>query len=77
MVLKKLELGFNKLSNDTIKLRKEKSMLGGQLGLCMAKKAGVEKELVKLKNDSNSTESTLKQKVVSAPTFQLPGSETA
>lgn len=67
-------MGFNKLSDANIKLRKEKSALGAQLGVRTAEKVGVEKELEKLKSESNATEFTLKQKVVSAPMFQLPGS---
>lgn len=70
MVLKELEVGFNKLSENNIQLRKEKSDLGAQLKARTAEKAAVEKELEKMKTDSNATEYGLKQKIVSTPTFQ-------
>lgn len=70
MVLKELEVGFNKLSENNIQLRKEKSDLGAQLKACTAEKAAVEIELEKMKTDSNATEYGLKQKIVSTPTFQ-------
>lgn len=68
--LKELELGFNKLSDNNIQLMKDKSELGAQLGARTAEKAAVEKELEKMKTDSNATEFGLKQKLVSTPTFQ-------
>lgn len=70
MVLKELEGGFNKLSDNNIQLRKEKSELGAQLGARTAEKAALEKELEKMKTDLNATEYGLKQKNVSTPTFQ-------
>lgn len=70
MVLKELEGGFNKLSENNIQLRKEKSELGAQLGARTAEKAALEKELEKMKTDLNATEYGLKQKTVSTPTFQ-------
>ena len=73
VVLQELEVGFNKLSENNIQLRKEKSELAAQLGARTAEKAAVEKELEKAKADSNATEYGLKQKYVSAPTFQPRG----
>lgn len=70
VVLKELEVGFNKLSENNIQLRKEKSELGAQLKARTAEKAAVEKELEKMKTDSNATEYGLKQKIVSTPRFQ-------
>lgn len=70
MVLKELEVGFNKLSDNNIQLRKEKSELGKQLGARTAEKLAVEKILEKLKTDSNATEFGLKQRIVSTPRFQ-------
>lgn len=67
---KELELGFNKLSDNNIQLMKDKSELGAQLGARTAEKAAVEKELEKMKTDSNATEVGLKQKLVSTPTLQ-------
>lgn len=60
-------MGFNKLSDNNIQLRKEKSELGAQLGARTAEKAAVEKELEKMKSDLNVTEFGLKQKLVSTP----------
>lgn len=69
---KELEVGFNKLSDNNIQLRKEKSELGAQLGARTAEKAAVEKELAKMKADSNATEFVLNQKLVSTLTLQKP-----
>lgn len=60
-------MGFNKLSDNNIQLRKEKSELGAKLGARTAEKAAVEKELEKMKSDLNITEFGLKQKLVSTP----------
>lgn len=73
MAVKDLELGFNKLSDNNIQLRKEKRELGNQLGVRTAEKAAVEKELEKMKSDCNITEFGLKQKYVSTPTVQRRG----
>ncbi|TNM88290.1 hypothetical protein fugu_006511 [Takifugu bimaculatus] len=61
--VKELEVGFNKLSDNNIQLRKEKSELGAQLGARTAEKAAVEKELEKMKSDFNVTEVGLKQRI--------------
>lgn len=63
-------MGFNKLSDNNIQLRKEKSELGAQLGARTAEKAAVEKELEKMKSDFNVTEFGLKQRIVSTPMLQ-------
>ncbi|KAM3876323.1 plasmalemma vesicle associated protein b [Diretmus argenteus] len=82
--VKELELNFNRLSENNIKLRKEKGELGAQLGARTAEKAALEKELGKLKTESNTTTTTLKQKMTqcetekrliltrSTPTLQCP-----
>lgn len=63
-------MGFNKLSDNNIQLRKEKSELGAQLGARTAEKAAVEKELEKMKSNLNVTEYGLMQKLVSTTTLQ-------
>ncbi|XP_062250636.1 plasmalemma vesicle associated protein b [Platichthys flesus] len=69
-----LEQNFNRLSENNIQLRKEKGELGAQLAACTGQKAALEKELAKLKTDSNTTQQQLKNKVAacektSASTF--------
>ncbi|KAM4547859.1 plasmalemma vesicle associated protein b [Odontesthes bonariensis] len=68
MRVKELELGFNRLSDNNIKLRKEKGELGAQLGARTAEKAALEKEMTKLKNDSNNMELELRKKVTNCET---------
>ncbi|MEQ2273815.1 hypothetical protein XENORESO_009413, partial [Xenotaenia resolanae] len=63
-----LEQGFNKLSKNNIDLRKEKGELGAQLAARTAEKAGLEKEMAKLKTEANNTEHELKKKIVSTET---------
>lgn len=63
-------MGFNKLSENNIQLMEEKKELKAQLSARASEKAAVKKELEKMKTDSNATEFTLKQKIVSAPMFQ-------
>lgn len=63
--MKELELNFNRLSENNIKLRKEKGELGAQLGARTAEKAAVEKELEKVKTEANTTVTQLRQKIVS------------
>ncbi|KAM4629409.1 plasmalemma vesicle associated protein b [Polymixia lowei] len=53
--VKELELNFNKLSENNIKLRKEKGELGTQLGARTAEKAALEKEVENLKTAANVT----------------------
>lgn len=65
IILKELEQGFNRLSENNIQLRKEKGELGAQLGARTAEKDALEKELAKLKIDANTTEHGLKEKLVS------------
>lgn len=70
MVWKELEVGFNKLSDNNIQLRKEKSELGKQLGACKAEKLALVKSLEKLQTESKANESALQQRIVSTPGFQ-------
>ena len=65
VILKELELNFNRVSENNIQLRKEKGELGAQLGARTAEKAALESELAKLKTEANNTEHTLKNKLVS------------
>ncbi|XP_056132755.1 plasmalemma vesicle associated protein b [Lampris incognitus] len=53
--LKELELNLNKLSENSIKLNKEKGELGAQLGARTAEKSALEKEVEKLKTAANGT----------------------
>ncbi|XP_029904967.1 plasmalemma vesicle associated protein b [Myripristis murdjan] len=62
--VKELELNFNKLSENNIKLRKEKGELGAQLGARTAEKAALEKELEKVKTEANTTVTQLQQKII-------------
>lgn len=61
--VKELELGFNRLSENNIQLRKEKGEMGAKLGASTAEKAALEKEMAKLKADTNTTEYELKAKL--------------
>ncbi|XP_047442722.1 plasmalemma vesicle associated protein b [Mugil cephalus] len=61
--VKDLELSFNKLSANNIQLRKEKGDLTAQLGARTAEKTALEKEMEKLKNETNATEQALKVKL--------------
>ncbi|KAM9761589.1 plasmalemma vesicle associated protein b isoform 1-T2 [Menidia menidia] len=63
MRVKELELGFNRLSENNIQLRKEKAELGAQLGARTAEKVSLEKEMTKLKNESGNTEQELRKKL--------------
>lgn len=63
-------MGFNKLSDNNIQLRKEKSELRAQLGARTAEKAAVQKELEKTKSEHNATNFELMGKLVSAATLQ-------
>lgn len=63
--MKELEVGFNRVSDNNVQLRKEKGDLGAQLAARTAEKAALEKEIEKLKNDANTTEFELKIKLVS------------
>ncbi|XP_071368369.1 plasmalemma vesicle associated protein b [Centroberyx affinis] len=66
--VKELELSFNRLSGDHIKLRKEKGELGAQLGARTAEKAALEKEMEKFKAEANSTVVLLQQKLMQCET---------
>nr|XP_020458543.1 plasmalemma vesicle-associated protein-like isoform X2 [Monopterus albus]XP_020458545.1 plasmalemma vesicle-associated protein-like isoform X2 [Monopterus albus] len=60
--VKELQDNFNRLSDNNLKLKKEKTELGAQLGARTAEKAALEKALLRLKTDSNTTENDLKNK---------------
>lgn len=60
--VKELELGFNKLSDNNIELRKEKSKLEAQLKARAEERAALEKEMAKQQIDANKTEQDLKKK---------------
>uniref|UniRef100_A0A3Q4N6U7 Plasmalemma vesicle associated protein b n=1 Tax=Neolamprologus brichardi TaxID=32507 RepID=A0A3Q4N6U7_NEOBR len=64
--VKELELGFNKLSDNNIKLRNEKSKLEAQLKARAEERAALEREMAKQKIDANKTEQDLKKKSVSS-----------
>lgn len=66
VLLQELELGFNKLSDNNIELRKEKSKLEAQLKARAEERAALEKEMAKQKIDANKTEQDLKKKSVSS-----------
>lgn len=66
VILQELELGFNKLSDNNIELRKEKSKLEAQLKARAEERAALEKEMAKQKIDANKTEQDLKKKSVSS-----------
>lgn len=66
VILQELELGFNKLSDNNIELRKEKSKLEAQLKARAEERAALEKEMAKQKLDANKTEQDLKKKSVSS-----------
>ncbi|XP_024861129.1 plasmalemma vesicle associated protein b [Kryptolebias marmoratus] len=61
--VKELELGFNVLSENNVRLRKEKGELGAKLAAHTAEKAALEKVMLKLKTDVNNTED-LRKKVM-------------
>lgn len=61
--VKDLELNFNRLSENNIQLRAEKATLGAELAARGGEKAALEKELEKLRADSNATEHELRIKV--------------
>lgn len=60
-VVKELEQGFKKLSDNNVQLRKDKADLGSQLSARTAEKAALEKEIEKL----NRTEQQLRIRIVS------------
>lgn len=66
VILQELELGFNKLSDNNIKLRNEKSKLEAQLKARAEERAALEREMAKQKIDANKTEQDLKKKSVSS-----------
>ncbi|CAL8306845.1 unnamed protein product [Lota lota] len=53
--VKEMEQSFNQLSENNIKLRKEKGEMGAQLGARMAEKAALDKEVERLKTAANHT----------------------
>nr|XP_057928337.1 plasmalemma vesicle associated protein b [Doryrhamphus excisus] len=61
--VKELQLALNTLSENNFQLTKEKGELRVQLGARSAEKAGLEKELEKLKTQANSTETELRTKL--------------
>ncbi|XP_026179584.1 plasmalemma vesicle associated protein b [Mastacembelus armatus] len=61
--VEELQLSFNRLSDSHVQLRKEKSELIAQLGARTAEKVSLEKVLVKLKTDANTTQQELKMKL--------------
>ncbi|XP_077463056.1 plasmalemma vesicle associated protein b [Stigmatopora argus] len=63
MRVKDLEIGYNRLSDNNIQLRKEKGDLGAQLGACTAEKGALEKQLEQLKVDANATKLDLMTKL--------------
>ncbi|KAM6921966.1 plasmalemma vesicle associated protein b [Xenentodon cancila] len=73
--VKELQLGYNRLSENNIKLSKEKAELGAQLGARISEKAALEKEMAKLREDANKTAQDLKVKeVVSQNEYFSPNS---
>lgn len=65
--VKELELSFNRLSENNIRLRKEKGELGAKLGARTAEKGALEKEVGSLKTAANGTAKelqALKQRIV-------------
>uniref|UniRef100_A0A7N9AUQ3 Plasmalemma vesicle associated protein b n=1 Tax=Mastacembelus armatus TaxID=205130 RepID=A0A7N9AUQ3_9TELE len=65
--VEELQLSFNRLSDSHVQLRKEKSELIAQLGARTAEKVSLEKVLVKLKTDANTTQQELKMKLFFSP----------
>ncbi|XP_029004054.1 plasmalemma vesicle associated protein b [Betta splendens] len=63
-----MEQSFNKLSENNVQLRKDKSELGAQLKARTAEKAALEKEMEKLKTQANSTQLELKTRLTSCMT---------
>ncbi|XP_077440479.1 plasmalemma vesicle associated protein b isoform X1 [Vanacampus margaritifer] len=61
--IKELELGFNRLSENNIQLRKEKGELRAQLGACMAEKDAFAKRLEQLGTLANATKLDLMAKL--------------
>uniref|UniRef100_A0A8C6NYV9 Plasmalemma vesicle associated protein b n=1 Tax=Nothobranchius furzeri TaxID=105023 RepID=A0A8C6NYV9_NOTFU len=62
--IKELEMGFNMLSDNNVKLKKEKGELGVQLSARTAEKAAVEREMMKLKMNFTSVDQDLRRKLV-------------
>ncbi|TRZ01426.1 hypothetical protein DNTS_015162 [Danionella cerebrum] len=58
--VEELELAFNKLSTDNTKLRKDKADLSGALKAKSGEKDAADKEIAKLKNDLNTTNTNSK-----------------
>ncbi|XP_061682024.1 plasmalemma vesicle associated protein b isoform X2 [Syngnathoides biaculeatus] len=63
MRVKELELGFNKLSDNNIQLRKEKGELRAQLGMRTAERDALEKQLEQLRAAFNATKLDLMRKL--------------
>ncbi|XP_034738237.1 plasmalemma vesicle associated protein b [Etheostoma cragini] len=61
--VQELELNFNRVSENNIQLRKEKGVLGAQLGARTAENAALKTELAKLKTEANKTEHMLNSKL--------------
>lgn len=62
--MQELELGFNRLSENNIQLRREKGELGAQLGARTAEKDAVAKQLEQLMTYTNATKFDLTNKLV-------------
>lgn len=65
LILKELEVNLNSLGENNIQLRKEKDELGAELKTRTGEKEALQKDLDKLKTDTNNTEFGLKLKLVS------------
>ncbi|XP_061540388.1 plasmalemma vesicle associated protein b isoform X2 [Phycodurus eques] len=63
MRVKELELGFNRLSDNNIELRKEKGELRAQLGARTSEKDALEKQLEQLRSVANATKLDLMTKL--------------
>ncbi|KAM9831485.1 plasmalemma vesicle associated protein b [Neosynchiropus ocellatus] len=61
--VEELQRGFNSLSDNIIKLRKEKEELGAQLGARIAEKAALMKDLELFKTEANKTEHEMKNRL--------------
>uniref|UniRef100_A0A1A8CWP7 Vessel-specific 1 n=1 Tax=Nothobranchius kadleci TaxID=1051664 RepID=A0A1A8CWP7_NOTKA len=64
--IKELEMGFNMLSDNNVKLKKEKGELGVQLSARTAEKAAVEREMMKLKMNFTSVDQDLRRKLANS-----------
>ncbi|XP_043986465.1 plasmalemma vesicle associated protein b [Gambusia affinis] len=70
--VKKLELEFNKLSTDNMKLTKEKAELGAKLAACSAEKTALQKEMAKQQAEANFTKFRFNAKSVVHSPMRCP-----